>query len=149
MQIILLEKVGKLGSLGDEVKVRPGFARNYLIPQGKAKRATPDNRKQFEEMRAELEKAQLEKLSQAEQLAAKLNGLQLNLSRRAGVDGRLFGSVGHNDITEALSAKGISISKNLIRLNDGPYKQVGDYQLDISLHSDVIAKITVSIAPER
>ena len=148
MQVILMEKVVNLGGLGDIVKVKDGYARNFLIPQGKAKRATAENKKVFEAKRAELEKAQAEKLVAAKGVAGKLEGLSLQLTRKAGVDGRLFGSVGNADIAEALAAQGIEIEKSTIRLPLGPMKQLGENQVEIALHSDVVATVTVIIAAE-
>ena len=149
MQIILLEKVVNLGGLGDVVKVKDGYARNFLIPQGKAKRATAENRKVFEERRAELEKLQAEKLGAAQALAAKLEGLMVQITRKAGVDGRLFGSVGNADIADALKAQGFDIEKAAIRLPEGPFKQIGDTQVEVALHTDVIVPITVSVLGEH
>ena len=148
MQVILMEKVVNLGNLGDVVKVRDGFARNFLIPQGKAKRATPDNLKAFEARRAELEKAQAESLAKAQERAAKLEGLMVQVTQKAGVDGRLFGSVGNYDIVEALEKQGIDIERSQVRMPQGPLKQVGDYPIQIALHSDVVATITVSVLGE-
>ena len=148
MQVILMDKVVNLGGLGDIVKVKDGYARNFLIPQGKAKRATAENKKVFEAKRAELEKAQAEKLVAAQGFAGKLEGLSLQLTRKAGVDGRLFGSVGNADIAEALAAQGIEIEKSTIRLPLGPMKQLGENQVEIALHSDVVATVTVIIAAE-
>jgi len=148
MQVILMEKVVNLGNLGDVVKVRDGFARNYLIPQGKAKRATPDNLKAFESRRAELEKAQADSLAKAQERAAKLEGLMVQVTQKAGVDGRLFGSVGNYDIVEALGKQGIEIERSQVRMPQGPLKQVGDYPMQIVLHSDVVATITVSVLGE-
>lgn len=149
MQVILMEKVVNLGGLGDIVKVKDGYARNYLIPQGKAKRATEANKKVFEERRAELERAQNEKLAAAQEKAAKIDGMTVQLARKAGVDGRLFGSVGNADIADALVAQGIEIEKAAVRMPLGPLKQIGDTQVEIALHSDVVANITVSIAAEQ
>jgi large subunit ribosomal protein L9 len=149
MQIILMEKVVNLGNLGDIVKVKEGYARNYLIPQGKAKRATEQNRKVFEERRAELEAAQAAQLAEAQALAAKVEGLMVQITCKAGVDGRLFGSVSTVDIAEALQAQGIEIPKAAIRLPLGPLKQVGDTQLEVALHTDVVATITVSVLGEH
>jgi large subunit ribosomal protein L9 len=148
MQVILMDKVVNLGGLGDIVKVKDGYARNYLIPHGKAKRATAENRKVFEERRAELERVQAEKLVAAQATAAKLEGLAVQLTSKAGVDGRLFGSVGTADIAEALAAQGIEIEKAAVRLPLGPIKQVGENQVEIGLHSDVAATITVTIIAE-
>lgn len=149
MQIILLEKVINLGSLGDIVKVKDGYARNFLIPQGKAKRATEANKAEFETRRAELERVQADKLAAAQAIAGKLEGLMVQIVRKAGMDGRLFGSVGNADIAEALQGQGFDIDRSAVRLPDGPLKQVGDVQVDVSLHSDVIAPITVSVLGDQ
>ena len=148
MQIILLEKVGKLGNLGDVVKVKDGDARNFLIPQGKAKRATEANMAEFEARRAELEKAQADKLAAAQAIAEKLEGLMVQITRNAGMDGRLFGSVNNADVADALEAQGFEIDRSTIRMPDGPLKSVGDVQLDVALHSDVVTTITVSVLGE-
>lgn len=148
MQVILLEKVVNLGGLGDVVKVKEGYARNYLIPHGKAKRATPDNLAAFEVRRGELEKAQNEALAKAQELGAKIDGLTVQVTRKTGVDGRLFGSVTTHDIVEALQAQGFTIERAAIRLPQGPLKQVGDSSIAIGLHSDVVVHITVSVLGE-
>jgi len=148
MQIILLEKVVNVGDLGDVVKVKQGYARNYLIPQGKARRATPENIKQIEEKRAELEKAAAARLTAAQEQAAKIEGLQIKVSQKAGVDGRLFGSVTNVDIVEALGAQGIAIEKGAIRMPEGPLKHVGDFPLVVALYLDVTANITVTVIGE-
>lgn len=148
MQVILLEKLVNLGKLGDVVKVKEGFARNYLIPQGKAKRATPENIAEFELRRAELEKTESEVLASAQQQAAKMQGLMVQITQKAGVDGKLFGSVTNVDITEALQAQGFPIQKAAIRMPHGPLKQVGDYNITVVLHSDLTANITVSVLGE-
>jgi len=145
MQVILLEKVQNVGDLGQVVKVKPGFARNFLIPQGKAKRATPENLKLLEEKRAELEKAAGEKLALAQENGAKLEGVAIQITQKAGVDGRLFGSVTNVDIVEALQAKGHPVEKAMIRMPEGPLKQVGDFPLTVVLHTDVTAHITVTV----
>jgi large subunit ribosomal protein L9 len=149
MQIILLEKVANLGQLGDIVKVREGFARNYLIPKGKAKRATPANVAEFEQRRAELEKAQTDVLSLAQERAAKLEGLMVQITQKAGVDGRLFGSVTNYDIAQALKAQGFEVAKGVVRLPHGPLKQIGDYDIVLDLHADVKASIKVSVLGEQ
>jgi len=149
MQIILMEKVVNLGNLGDEVKVKDGYARNYLIPQGKAKRATEANRKVFEARRAELEAVQQDRLASAQAQAAKLDGLMLQITRKTGMDGRLFGSVTNIDIADALLAQGLTVERSAIRLPDGPLKAIGDSPIEISLHTDVIATITVSVLGEH
>lgn len=149
MQVILMEKVVNLGSLGDVVKVRDGYARNFLIPKGKAKRVTPENLAEFEKRRAELERQQAEKLADAQSKAAKLEGLMVQITRKAGVDGRLFGSVTNFDIADALHSQGIEVEKADIRMPQGPLKMIGDAQVQISLHSDVLANITVSVLGEH
>ena len=145
MQVILLEKLHNIGELGDVVKVKQGFARNYLIPQGKAKRATPENLKLLEEKRAELEKAAGAKLAQAQEQAASIEGLKIQITQKAGVDGRLFGSVTNVDIVEALQGLGHTVEKAMIRMPDGPLKHVGEFPLTIVLHTDVPAQITVAV----
>ena len=145
MQIILLEKVANVGNLGDVVKVKDGFARNFLIPQGKAKRATPENVKLLEAKRHELEKAAAEKLEAAQAVATKLEGATVQVTQKAGVDGRLFGSVTNVDIVEALKAQGVAVEKAAIRMPAGPLKQVGDHPITVQLHTDVLAHITVTV----
>ena len=149
MQVILLEKIVNLGGLGDVVKVKDGFARNYLIPHGKAKRATPGNVAEFEQRRAELEQAQAETLAKAQEKAAKLDGLMLQITQKAGVDGKLFGSVTNVDVSEALKAQGFDIPKAAIRMPQGPLKMVGDHPLKIALHADVVVTVTVSVLGEQ
>ena len=145
MQIILLEKVGKLGNLGDVVKVKNGFARNFLIPQGKAKRATAENLKLIENKRAELEAAANAKLVAAQELAARMEGLVVKVTQKSGVDGRLFGSVGNVDVVDALKAQGIDVEKAMVRMPEGPLKHVGDFALTVAPHTDVVAHITVTV----
>ena len=149
MQIILMERVVNLGGLGDVVKVKDGYARNFLIPQGKAKRATDANRKVFEEKRAELERIQAEAIAAAQAQVEKLEGLMLQITRKTGVDGRLFGSVSTHDIAEALAAQGFQVEKSAIRLPEGPLKAVGDTPVQIALHTDVVATVTVSVLGEH
>lgn len=149
MQVILLEKIVNLGSLGEVVKVRDGFARNYLIPHGKAKRATAANVAEFEQRRGELEKAQADALTKAQEKAAKLDGLMVQITQKAGVDGKLFGSVGNVDIAEALKAQGVDVPKAAIRMPQGPLKQVGDHPIKIALHADVVVTVTVSVLGEQ
>jgi large subunit ribosomal protein L9 len=149
MQVILMEKVVNLGALGDVVKVKDGYARNFLIPHGKAKRATEANLKEFEGRRGELEKKAAELLVAAQERAAKLEGLMVQISRKAGVDGRLFGSVTNADISEALVAQGIQVAKAEIRMPQGPLKHVGDFPLTAQMHSDVLANFTVSVLGEQ
>ena len=148
MQIILLEKVINLGQLGDVVKVKNGYARNFLVPHGKAKRATPENLAEFEKRRAELEKQQGDILVQAQARAEKLNGMLVQITQKAGVDGKLFGSVTTADIADALKAQGFEVAKGEIRMPDGPLKQVGDHDVTLGLHSDVTATIKVSVLGE-
>ena len=148
MQVILMEKVVNLGALGDVVKVKDGYARNFLIPHGKAKRATAANLKEFEGRRAELEKKAAEQLAAAQDRAAKLEGLAITVARKAGVDGRLFGSVTNADVAEALAAQGIPVAKAEIRMPQGPVKQIGEYPLTLQLHTDVLAHVTVVVQGE-
>ena len=149
MQVILMEKVANLGELGDVVKVKDGYARNFLIPHGKAKRATDANLKAFESRRAELEKAQAETLKKAQERGAKLDGLTLQITQKAGPDGRLFGSVTNYDIVEALKKQGHDIDRSNIRMPQGPLKQVGDFPIEIALHTDVTVTINVSVLGEQ
>ncbi|MEO8537372.1 MAG: 50S ribosomal protein L9 [Betaproteobacteria bacterium] len=148
MQIILLEKIANVGNLGDVVKVKDGFARNFLIPHGKAKRATPDNLKEIEARRADLEKAADEKLGAAKALAEKLEGSTLRISQKSGVDGRLFGSVTNVDVVEALKRQGVDVEKSMVRMPSGPLKQVGEHPVSVSLNTDVTAHITVHVVGE-
>jgi large subunit ribosomal protein L9 len=143
-----MEKVHNLGALGDIVKVKDGYARNFLIPTGKAKRATDSNLAEFQKRRNELESAHNRALNDAQLRAEKLEGLMIQISQKAGVDGRLFGSVTNFDISEALRAQGHEVVKGAVRLPTGPLKQVGDYQIVLDLHADVTAKITVSVLGE-
>jgi large subunit ribosomal protein L9 len=145
MQVILLEKLAKLGQLGDIVKVKDGFARNYLIPQGKARRATEAAMKEFEGRRAELEQAHGDRLQAAQALGERLAGLTVQIPARAGVDGRLFGSVTNFDIAEAVGKQGFQIVKAQVRMPQGPLKTVGDHKVAVALHTDVVVEITVSV----
>jgi large subunit ribosomal protein L9 len=148
MQVILLEKVANLGNLGDIVKVKDGFGRNFLIPQGKAKRATDSNKAEFEARRAELEKQQAALLDAAKDRAKALAGFNLAVTQKAGVDGKLFGSVTNTDIAEALTAKNIKVVKAEIRMPNGPLKTVGQHQVTIALHHDVTVDITIDVIGE-
>jgi len=149
MQVILLEKVVNLGNLGDVVRVRDGYARNYLIPQKIARRATDAALKEFEARRAELEKHQAEKLAAAQSVGEKLNGLTLKISQKAGVDGRLFGSVTSMDIAAALVKEGFdSVIKSQVRLPDGAIKAVGEFPIQVALHADVVSDITLVVVGE-
>lgn len=148
MQIILMEKVVNLGQLGDVVKVKNGFARNFLIPQGKAKRATEANVADFSARRAELEAAERAKVADAQARAEKMSGLTVQITQKAGVDGKLFGSVTNTDIAEALAKLGFAVEKAQIRMPNGHLKTIGDHPLTIGLHTDVTADITVSVLGE-
>jgi large subunit ribosomal protein L9 len=149
MQVILMEKVANLGNLGDVVKVKDGYARNFLIPHGKAKRATEENLKAFESRRAELEKAQNEQLAKAQEHGAKLEGLTIQITQKAGPDGRLFGSVTNYDIVESLNKQGHEVERSQIRMPQGPLKQVGEFPIQIALHTDVTATIKVAVLGEQ
>ena len=149
MQVILLEKVANLGELGEVVKVREGYARNYLIPHGKAKRATQANLAEFEQRRADLERAQAEQLKDAQDKAGKLEGLMVQISQKAGVDGKLFGSVTNADISEALKAQGFDVPKAAVRMPQGPIKSIGDHQIKVALHTDIVVTVTVSVLAEQ
>ncbi|HEX4330325.1 MAG TPA: 50S ribosomal protein L9 [Burkholderiales bacterium] len=145
MQVILLEKVANLGNLGDIVKVRDGFGRNFLIPQRKAKRATETNKAEFEAKRADLEKAAAAQLVEAQATATKLDGMMVQITEKAGVDGRLFGSVTNFNIAEALAKQGFVVEKSQIRMPNGMIKTVGDVDIAVQLHTDVVANIKVSV----
>ena len=148
MQIILLEKVANLGMLGDIVKVKDGFGRNFLIPQGKAKRATETNKAEFAARRAELEKQQADILTVATARGAKLAGYVLTVAQKAGVDGRLFGSVTNGDIADGLLAAGFEVAKSLIRMPNGPLKTIGDHAVSVALHHDIVVDISVTVVGE-
>lgn len=149
MQVILLEKVVNLGNLGDIVRVKDGYARNFLIPQRKARRATESAIQEFEVKRAELEKAAAEVLAAAQAQGEKLNGATVQLSQKAGVDGRLFGSVTNQDIAEALGKQGFPVVKSQVRMPNGPLKVVGDHPVSVALHTDVVVDITVAVLGEH
>jgi large subunit ribosomal protein L9 len=149
MQVILMDKVVNLGNLGDVVKVKEGYARNYLIPHGFAKRATDENMKVFEARRAELERIAGEKLAAAQAVATQLEGAKVEIARKAGVDGRLFGSVSPADVADALTAQGIAIEKSAVRMPDGLLKTIGDFVLEVSPHPDVVASVTVTVTGEQ
>ena len=149
MQIILMEKMANLGQLGDVVKVKNGYARNFLIPQGKAKRATESNKAEFEVRRKELEAAEQAKVAAAQTSAEKINGLTVQIVQKAGVDGKLFGSVTNADIAASLALQGFTIDKSHVHMPEGHLKQVGDYPVSIGFHSDVVASITVSVLGEH
>jgi len=148
MQVILLEKVVNLGNLGEVVKVRDGYARNFLIPQRKARRATGAAVAEFEAKRAELEKAAGEKLSAAQAQGEKLNGLKVQIGQKAGVDGRLFGSVTNHDVAIALGKQGFPVEKANVRMPQGPLKTVGDHVVAVSLHTDVLVDVTIAVVGE-
>lgn len=148
MQVILLDKVGKLGGLGDVVKVKDGYARNFLIPSKMARRATEAAIKEFEGRRAELEKAAAAKLSTAQALGQQLAGKTVRIAQKAGVDGRLFGSVTNADIAEALTKMGLSIAKSQVRLPNGPLKTVGEHAVSVAPHGDVAVDVTVQVVAQ-
>jgi large subunit ribosomal protein L9 len=148
MQIILLDKVINLGNLGDVVKVKDGYARNFLIPNGRARRATQAAVAEFQARRVELEKAAEAKLAAAQELAAKLGGVGLKLSQKAGVDGRLFGSVTNHDIADELNRQGFAVHKAQVRMPNGLLKNVGDYTVQVALHTDVVVDVNVSVLGE-
>jgi large subunit ribosomal protein L9 len=148
MQVILMDKVVNLGGLGDVVKVKEGYARNFLIPKGFAKRANAENLKVFEARRAELERVAAEKLAAAQAKAAKLEGLKVEICRKAGVDGRLFGSVSPADVAEAITAQGVEIDKSAVRMPD-LLKTIGEFAIEVSPHADVVASVTVTVVGEQ
>ena len=148
MQVILLEKVANLGNLGDVVKVKDGYARNFLIPTRLARRATENAIKEFENKRADLEKAAADKLSAAQGVGEKLAGKVIRITQKAGVDGRLFGSVTNHDIAEALNHQGFSVVKSQVRLPNGPLKTVGEHPVTVALHTDVVVDINVTVVGE-
>jgi large subunit ribosomal protein L9 len=149
MDIILLQKVANLGNIGDRVKVKSGFGRNYLLPQGKATLATPDNIKRFEARRAELEKAAHEHLSSAEQRAEQLKEFKLVIPAKAGTEGKLFGSIGTSDIAEAATRAGIAIQRSEVRLPNGALRTIGDHEVTLHLHADIDVPLAVSIVAEE
>ncbi|WP_018140303.1 MULTISPECIES: 50S ribosomal protein L9 [unclassified Thioalkalivibrio] len=149
MEVILLEKIDNLGTLGDRVTVRPGFARNYLLPQGKAKFATAENIAEFEARRAELEKAAAEALAEAEARKEKLDGTVLEITAKSGGEGKLFGSIGPADIADALTAKGTEVEKREVRMPEGPLRTTGEFELTLHLHSDVDVDIRVVVIGEE
>lgn len=148
MQIILLDKVVNLGALGDVVKVKDGYARNFLIPAGRARRATQAAVAEFEARRADLEKAAAAKLAEAQALGEKIAGVNLKLSQKAGVDGRLFGSVTNHDVGEELNKQGFAVAKSQVRMPNGPLKTVGEYTVSVNLHTDVTVDVAVTVLGE-
>ena len=149
MQVILLKKIAKLGELGQQVHVKPGYGRNFLIPNGKAVPATPGNVEKFETQRAELEKAQEKVLAAAQARVEKLNALSVTLHRKTVSEDRLFGSVGVNDIVTAVAEAGLEVTKHEIRLPDGPFRTLGEYEVELHLHADINIRITLIIAAEQ
>jgi len=148
MQVILLEKVANLGNLGDVVRVKDGYARNFLIPTKRARRATDAAIAEFKAKRAELERLAAEKLSAAQTVGEKLSGLRLSMSQKAGVDGRLFGSVTNHDVAEALKGSGFEIAKSRVRMPNGPLKTVGEFPVSVAVHTDVVVDITIVVVGE-
>ena len=149
MQVILLEKIGKLGDLGQQVNVKPGYGRNYLIPNGKAVPATPENVEKFEVRRAELEQAQADSIAAAQGRAEKLNELEVTLYRKVVSEDRLYGSVGVNEIATAVAEAGLEITKREISLPDGPFRSLGEFEVELLLHPDVSARVKLVIAAEQ
>jgi len=149
MEIILLERIDRLGGLGELVNVRPGFARNYLLPQGKAKLATPENIAEIEVRRAELEKHEAEVLAAARARAEQLDGLEVSITAKSGGEGKLFGSITNANITEAVREKGIEIEKSEVRMPEGPIRLAGDYEIDVHLHAEVNATIKLTVIGEE
>ena len=149
MEIILLEKITKLGDPGDLVNVKPGFARNYLIPSGKAIKANEENKAEYQQRKASLEQAELERKSAALEVAKKIESLQISISVAVSEEDTLYGSIGTREIAEAINLKGLEVEKGKIRLPEGTLKEIGEYQIDIELHPEVIQRISVSITPEE
>ena len=149
MQVILLEKVGKLGNLGDVVKVKDGYARNFLIPTKLARRATEAAIKEFEQKRADLEKAAAAKLAEAQKLGEQLSGKTVRIAQKAGVDGRLFGSVTNHDVAEALTKMGLAVAKSQVRMPNGPLKTVGEHPVNVAPHGDVVVEVTVQVVAQQ
>lgn len=148
MDVILLEKVGKLGNIGDQVAVKAGFGRNYLLPQGKAIPATADNVAQFEARRAELEAAAAAKLEEAQTRAEKLAEISVTIGANAGDEGKLFGSVGAKDIADAITAAGVEVSKSEVKLPQGALREIGEYEIDLHIHAEVIQTVKLSVVSE-
>ncbi len=149
MEVILLDKVGKIGALGDKVNVKAGYGRNYLIPQGKAVPATKENLETFEARRAELEKISKDKITAAQARADQLAELELTIAVRAGDEGKLFGSIGTRDLADVISSAGVEVEKSEVKLPSGPLRQTGEYEIDLQLHAEVSAKVTVIVVPEE
>ncbi len=149
MEVILLEKIANLGNMGDRVKVRPGYGRNFLLPQGKATIATSANIAVFEARRAELERKQAEELAAAQARAAKLGALSLRISAKAGSEGKIFGSLGTVDIAEACTSAGVPVERSEVRMPAGPLRTVGEHHIDLHLHTDVTVTIRLDVVPEE
>ena len=147
MEIILLEKIANLGNLGEKVTVKPGYGRNYLIPQGKAVAATAEKLSEFEHRRAELEKKEAEALAAAQARAEAIANVTITIAQKAGDEGRLYGSVGTKDIADAATAAGVPVEKNEVRLPAGPIRHTGDFEIGIQLHGDVLAKLALKVVP--
>lgn len=148
MEVILLDKVGKMGGLGDQVKVKAGYGRNYLIPQGKAVAATAENIATFEGRRQELESQVQQRIAEANVRSEQLAVLAISLTMKAGDEGKLFGSIGTRDLAEAITAAGVSVDKSEVKLSDGALRHTGEYQIDIQVHPEVLASVAVTISPE-
>ena len=149
MDVILLEKIDRLGTLGDVVSVKPGYARNFLLPQGKAKVATADNVKELEARRAELEAKAAEVLAEAEARKAKLDGMEVSITSKAGTEGKLFGSVGTTDVADAVTAAGVAIEKKEVRMPEGAIRVAGEYEINLHLHADVDAVVKLTVIGEE
>jgi large subunit ribosomal protein L9 len=149
VEVILLEKIDNLGNIGARVKVKPGYGRNFLLPQGKATLATPENVAKFETMRVELERKAADSLTVAQARAQQLAGVQLNLSAKAGTEGKLFGSIGTIDIAEACTRAGVPVDRSEVRLPDGPIRVLGEHHVELHLHADVNVPLTVTVLPEE
>jgi len=149
VEVILLEKIDNLGNIGARVKVKPGYGRNYLLPQGKATLATPENVAKFETMRLELERKAADSVTAAQARAQQLAGVQLNLSAKAGTEGKLFGSIGTIDIAEACTRAGVPVDRSEVRLPDGPIRVLGEHHVELHLHADVNVPLTVTVLPEE
>lgn len=148
MDVILLDKVGRLGAIGDKVTVKSGYGRNYLLPQGKAVAATAKNVAEFEARRAELEAAAAGKIAEATARAEKLAALEVTIAAKAGDEGRLFGSIGTRDIAEAITAAGVAVSKSEVRLPQGVLREIGQFEIDVQLHAEVIQAVKLAVVPE-
>lgn len=148
MNVILLERMGRLGSLGDKVSVRPGYARNYLIPQGKAVRATAESTAQFEARRAELEKQAAENLAAAQARADAISNLSITIAGRAADEGRLYGSIGTIELTDAITTAGVAVHKSEIRLPNGPLRTLGEHEISVQVHSDIMIAVKINVVPE-